>query len=143
MKLTVKKYDGLTLDELYEIVRVRLEVFVTEQKCIYNDLDFVDKQAYHVFLIEDGRIYGYLRVYSLDAKTAKIGRVLSTVRGEGYGGQVLSAGIETAFETMGKEEIIIHSQSYATGFYEKYGFEIYGEEFLEENIPHRYMRLRK
>lgn len=143
MEMTVKKYDELTLDELYEIIRVRLEVFVTEQKCIYNDLDGVDKDAYHVFLIENGTILGYLRVYELDENTAKIGRVLTTVRSKGYGEAVVRKGIEVAFGEMGKSEIKIHSQTYATGFYEKCGFEIYGEEFLEENIPHRYMSLKK
>lgn len=142
MEMTVKKYDELTLDELYEIIRVRLEVFVTEQECIYNDLDGVDKQAYHIFLHENGNIFGYLRVYEVSEKSAKIGRVLTTVRGEGYGERVVKEGIKVAFETMGKDEILIHSQSYAVGFYEKCGFEVFGEEFLEENIPHRYMKLK-
>ena len=143
MELTVKRYEELSLDELYEIIRVRLEVFVTEQKCIYNDLDGIDKRAYHVFLHEDGKILAYLRVFELDNCSAKIGRVLTTVRGKGYGETVLRRGIEVAFETMGKDGIEIHSQSYATGFYAKCGFEIYGEEFLEDGMLHRYMRLEK
>ncbi|MDO4847948.1 MAG: GNAT family N-acetyltransferase [Clostridiaceae bacterium] len=143
MEMRVKKFYELTLDELYEIIKERMEVFCVEQNIPYQDLDEVDKDAYHVFLWESGKILGYLRVYSLDEKTAKIGRVITTVRGKGYGEAVLKQGIKTAFETMGKDEIIIHSQSYCTGFYAKCGFEVYGEEFLEEQILHRYMRLKK
>lgn len=143
MEMRVKKFCELTLDELYEIIKERMEVFCVEQNIPYQDLDEVDKEAYHVFLWENGKILAYLRVYSLDDKTAKIGRVITTVRKKGYGEQVLREGIRVAFEEMDKEEIIIHSQSYCTGFYAKCGFEIYGEEFVEEQILHRYMRLRK
>ena len=143
MEMRVKKFYELTLDELYEIIKERMEVFCVEQNIPYQDLDEVDKEAYHVFLWENGNILAYLRVYSLDDKTAKIGRVITTVRKKGYGEQILIEGIRVAFEEMDKEEIIIHSQSYCTGFYAKCGFEIYGEEFVEEQILHRYMRLRK
>lgn len=143
MEMRVKKFYELTLDELYEIIKERMEVFCVEQNIPYQDLDEVDKEAYHVFLWENGKILAYLRVYSLDDKTAKIGRVITTVRKKGYGEQILIEGIRVAFEEMDKEEIIVHSQSYCTGFYAKCGFEIYGEEFVEEQILHRYMRLRK
>lgn len=143
MEMRVKKFYELTLDELYEIIKERMEVFCVEQNIPYQDLDEVDKEAYHVFLWENGKILAYLRVYSLDDKTAKIGRVITTVRKKGYGEQILLEGIRVAFEEMDKEEIIVHSQSYCTGFYAKCGFEIYGEEFVEEQILHRYMRLRK
>ena len=124
MEMRVKKFYELTLDELYEIIKERMEVFCVEQNIPYQDLDEDDKDAYHVFLWENGKILGYLRVYSLDEKTAKIGRVITTVRGKGYGEAVLREGIKPAFQTMGKDEIIIHAQSYWTGFYAKCGFEI-------------------
>lgn len=143
MELNVKRFYELSLDELYEIIKQRIQVFCVEQNIPYQDLDEVDKQAYHVFLSENGGILAYLRVYSLDERTAKIGRVITTVRGKGYGKTVLREGVRVAFDEMEKDEIIIHSQSYCTGFYAKCGFEIYGDEFTEEQILHRYMRLRK
>ena len=143
MELKVKRFEELTLDELYDILSARIEIFTVEQNCVYNDLDGIDKRSYHVFLSDEGKILAYLRVFELDENTAKIGRVITTVRGKGYGEKVLKEGIRTAFETMGKSEILVHSQSYCTGFYAKCGFEIFGEEFLEETIPHRYMRLTK
>lgn len=143
MELKVKRFEELTLDELYDILNARIEIFTVEQYCVYNDLDGIDKRSYHVFLSDEGKILAYLRVFELDENTAKIGRVITTVRKMGYGETVLKEGIRTAFETMGKSEILVHSQSYCTGFYAKCGFEIFGEEFLEETIPHRYMRLTK
>ena len=78
----------------------------------------------------------YLRVFEKDAATAHIGRVLTLQRGKGYGREVLRAGIKAARETMGKSRIYLEAQTYAVPFYEKEGFESYGEEFLEDGIPH-------
>ena len=143
MQLKVKTFDKLTNRELMNIFRARIEVFVVEQKCCYQDLDGIDEKALHVFLEdENGVLKAYLRVYDYDENTAKIGRVLTTERGKGYGSEILKAGIEAVKTHMNKSAVYVESQSYATGFYEKEGFEIISDEFLDVGIPHKAMLLK-
>lgn len=140
METVVKRFNELTLDELYRIVKLRVDVFVVEQNCPYSDLDDLDQDAIHVFVKENDEILAYLRV--LNNERVKIGRVISARRGEGLGKIVLDAGIKAAKELLDPQDIFIHAQTYARGFYEKAGFEVCGEEFLEDDIPHLPMILK-
>lgn len=144
MKITVKRFEELTTEELYEILRIRSEVFVVEQTCIYQDMDGKDKNAWHVYLTDEGEIKAYLRVLDrgVSFDEAAIGRVLTTERGKGYGNHILQAGIDTAREKLGADEIKIEAQVYARGYYEKFGFQKISEEFLEDGIPHIQMLLK-
>lgn len=143
MNLQIKRFSQLSLEELYEILRVRCAVFIVEQHCPYQDIDSDDQQALHLFYEEDGKIAAYLRIlpYKAEPNQVKIGRVLTMNRGCGLGGKLLSEGIRAAKEQMQADSIFIEAQSYATGFYEKYGFRVCGEEFLEDDIPHKPMVL--
>ena len=136
MELVVKTFEELTRDELYEILKVRSAVFVVEQNCPYQDIDGVDRQALHVFLQEDGQILAYLRVFEKDKDRAQIGRVLTMVRGKGLGKAVFQAGLQAAGERLKKKSVYLEAQTYAIGFYEKEGFRVTSEEFLEDGIPH-------
>ena len=124
MELVVKHYSELTADELYDILHVRVLVFVVEQKCPYEEVDGRDRQAYHVFLRDETGI------------KVSIGRVLTTERRRGYGHKILDAGIAAAREKYGAETIRIEAQTYARKLYEDHGFRQDGEEFLEDDIPH-------
>lgn len=141
-RLIIKEFSQLSIEELYEILRVRSEVFVVEQECIYQDLDGIDQNSIHVFYEEEGKIKAYLRIFWKDKaqKVVQIGRVLTMERGVGLGEKILVEGIRTAEETMGAEIIYIEAQCYAIGFYEKVGFLVTSEEFLEDGIPHVKMR---
>lgn len=134
----IKRFEELTTEELYEILKVRAEIFVVEQNCVYQDLDEKDKTAYHIWIVDRGKIKAYLRV--LDAGVSfpevALGRVLTTERGKGYGNQILQAGIKTAAEKLHADQIKIEAQLYAKGFYERHGFRQTSEEFLEDGIPH-------
>ena len=143
MEVIVKKYDDLTLDELYDILRIRVQVFVVEQEVPYNDLDGKDNDAYHVFIREDNQIKAYLRILCEDASNGKvkIGRVLTTERGKGYGRLVMEKGIETARKAYNPKRINIHSQDYVIEFYEKLGFKQVSDVFIEEDRPHVSMDL--
>jgi ElaA protein len=143
MKTIIKTFGELDTRELYAILRARAEVFVVEQNCVYQDLDGVDTDAYHVFTLEDGEITAYLRVFMRDseAKTAQIGRVLTVKRGKGLGLHVMNEGIRAAKELLYAKEIYIEAQVYAIGFYEKVGFSVCSDEFLEDGIPHVKMTL--
>ena len=145
MKLNIRHYRELTTDELYEILRARCAVFVVEQTCPYQDIDGLDKQSVHVFYTrEDGSVAGCLRLYTLDGEQGivHLGRVVTTDRGTGLGGKMLHEGVLQAQKMLPGCEIVIHSQSYAIGFYAKEGFRVTSEEFLEDDQPHVEMRLK-
>lgn len=143
MELVVKKYNELTLDELYEIIQARISVFVIEQNCPYQDLDDKDKNAYHVILRDNNVIKGYLRVLDkgVTFEEESLGRVITTERGKGYSIIILKEGIKVAKEKYGAKKIRISAQLYAKGVYEKVGFKQVSGEYLEDGIPHIQMIL--
>lgn len=134
-------FDSLSTRELYEILRARAEIFVVEQNCVYQDLDGKDYESLHVFYEEDGQVIAYLRVFFRDAETVQMGRVLTLRHGAGLGGRLLRDGIEQVRALMKPARIYIEAQCYAIGFYEREGFRICSEEFLEDGIPHVQMML--
>ena len=143
MEIVVKQFYELTLDELYEILRARAEVFVVEQNCVYQDVDNVDKEAYHVYLREEGEIVAYLRVVDKDKRLDEVslGRVITLKRRQGYGSKVMKVGIEVARERFGAKKIKIGAQAWAKPFYEQVGFRQISGEYMEDGIPHIYMIL--
>lgn len=143
MKLVIKKFEELTLEELYEILQVRVSVFVVEQQCPYQELDGKDIGAYHIMLKDESGIKAYLRVLDrgVSFDDVSIGRVLTTERGAGLGDRILKEGIKAAKEKLNANKITIEAQSYAKKFYEKSGFKQISDEFLEDNIPHIIMTL--
>ena len=143
MDIFCKHYDDLSRDELYGILQLRAEVFVVEQNCPYQDLDGNDFNAIHIWAAEAGKIIGCLRVFLKDDGNATIGRVVTKkeVRGTGLGLSLMQEGIRLCWNLYGDTPIVIHAQSYATGFYEKCGFRVSSEEFPEDGIPHHEMTL--
>lgn len=145
MELIVKHFNELSTTELYEILKTRFEIFVTEQECIYQDLDDKDQDAIHVFCYNDaGRVAGCLRVFMRDAKNgvAQIGRVVTLEHGKGIGGEILRKGVEVAKKSFNAKKIYLEAQVYAIGYYAKEGFEVVSDEFMEDGIPHVKMELQ-
>ena len=138
MKLITKHFTELTTTELYEILKARAEIFVVEQNCIYQDLDDIDYRSLHIFYEENGKVMAYLRAFEKDSasKIVQIGRVLTLTHGIGLGGKLLKEGLSQIKEKMNPSSIYIEAQCYATGFYEREGFVISSDEFLEDGIPH-------
>lgn len=138
MKLYVKRFEELSVDDLYSIMKVRSEVFVVEQKIIYVDQDGKDKFAYHVYIKDKEEIVAYLRVLDkgISDKNVAIGRVLTTKRGLGLGKKIVEEGIKVAHDLMGAEYIFIEAQSYLLRFYKSLGFIQTSEEFMDEGILH-------
>lgn len=128
----------LTLDELYALLRVRSEVFVVEQDCVYQDLDNDDQQAIHLWLTRDDKIVAMARVCPAGThmEELSIGRVITTERGRGYGKQIMLRAIEAAKEHFCAKLIAIEAQEYAKGFYEGVGFRQSSETFMLDGIPH-------
>ena len=145
METIVKKFEELTVEELYEILRLRAEVFVVEQNCAYQDLDEIDKKAYHVYLKDEDEILAYLRVIDKGDRLDEVslGRVISLKRRMGYGTAVMNAGVAVAKEKFGAKKIKIGAQLYAKPFYEQVGFRQISDEYLEDGIPHIYMIYEK
>lgn len=141
MKLIVKDFTELTVSELYSILKLRNEVFIVEQKIIYQDLDDVDKIAKHVYMLENEEVVGYARIYAYagEENTYKMGRIVSKTRGEGIGSKIVCESIKVVEKTLGGEKIIIDAQTHAQKFYEKQGFVVCSDEFLEEGIFHKKM----
>ncbi len=138
MELVVKRFEELSVEELYKILQVRFAVFIVEQNCIYQEVDDKDQHSYHVFLKDDKGIKAYLRVVDkgVSHKEVSIGRVLTLERGIGLGNRILSEGIKVARERMNADKIVIEAQSYAKEFYEKAGFMQVSEEYIEDGIAH-------
>ncbi|PYG87005.1 ElaA protein [Ruminiclostridium sufflavum DSM 19573] len=143
MYLTIKRFEELSIEELYEILQIRVKVFVVEQNCPYQELDYKDQFSYHVILKDEQGIKAYLRVVDkgVSFEEVSIGRVLTADRGCGLGSRILSEGIKVAKEKMNADKIKIEAQSYAKGFYEKAGFRQVSDEFLEDGIQHILMVL--
>lgn len=143
MKLTIKSYDELTRDELYKILKLRVDVFVVEQNCPYEEIDGNDQGALHLWFEEDGQIQAYLRLLDRGIKSryVTIGRVISVKRRAGLGSMILREGILAARERFSAEAVYVEAQSYAKGLYEKQGFRQISDEFLEDGIPHVRMLL--
>lgn len=144
MELIVKHYTELTADELFEIYKLRVSVFIVEQKCPYQEVDDTDRTAYHIWLKDADDMEAYARVFPLETghSSAAIGRVLAVKRRCGLGSKIVEAAINTAKDKFGAKEIVIEAQVYARSLYEKYGFCQTSKEFLEDGIPHIQMKLK-
>ena len=142
MNFISKFFNELTATELYEIVRARQEVFLMEQNIVCRDFDGVDYDALHCFLWEDGRVVAYLRAYRGNEGDVHIGRVLSIPHGIGLGKRLMTQSIPIIKEKFGCEEIALHSQCHAEGFYLKLGFVRVSDVFLEEGIEHVVLELK-
>ena len=133
-----KLFRELTVDELYELLRVRSEVFVVEQDCIYQDLDGDDQFSVHLWLTEGDKVVALCRVCPAGThmEEVSIGRVITTERGKGYGKRIMLEGIKVARDHFNAERIEIEAQEYARGFYEQVGFRQSSEPFILDGIPH-------
>ena len=136
MKLVSKFFDELSTVELYELLKVRAEIFVVEQECVYQDLDDIDYRSLHIFYEKSGKVVAYLRAFLKEENVVQMGRVLSLEHGKGWGGKILREGIEQIKNKFHPKKIYIEAQCYATGYYEREGFCICSEEFLEDGSPH-------
>ena len=143
MTLHIRRFDELTVDELYRILKLRVDVFVVEQACPYPELDGLDQDALHLWLEDETGVRAYLRVMDRGAESeyVSIGRVVARERRQGLGTRILREGIRAARERFGAEAIYLEAQTYAAGLYEKQGFRIISEEFLLDGIPHVKMLL--
>lgn len=144
-EIHLKTFQELSNTQLYRIMQARVNIFIVEQDCVYPDLDDIDYQALHLFLQEEDEILAYCRLYwdpTEGENVAKIGRVITVRRGQGYGLELMKEAVKRGQEELNPAKIAIHAQEYACGFYEKAGFVVADPvSFLEDGIPHLHMEL--
>ena len=143
LEFFVKDFRNLTTEELYEILRVRAEIFIVEQKMNCQDLDGLDFCAKNFYLSENGKIIAYLRAFFADEQKSiiKIGRVLSVTHGIGLGKRLMLDTISEIKKDKRIKKIVLNSQKHAVEFYEKLGFKTVSDEFLEEGVVHLKMEM--
>ena len=146
MIFTIKKFNELTTQELYDMLQLRSEVFVVEQDCVYQDLDYKDQLAFHILGVLGNQIVAYARIFKSGDYFLKpsIGRIVvkEEFRKFNHGYQLVSKSINFIENNLQESKILISAQSYLTKFYNSLGFIKIGEEYLEDGIPHIKM-LRK
>ncbi|CAI2549778.1 Protein ElaA [Apilactobacillus kunkeei] len=132
-----KQFSELTLEELFEIYRVKSEVFVEEQHIVYADPDENDKKALHIFETYGRNITAYARIFK-DYDHITFGRVLTTkkIRGTGKGKELLEKILNVINQYFPNTRIEIDAQAYVVGYYEKSGFKVTSEPFIESGINH-------
>ena len=137
---TYKHFNELTTAELYDILWLRSKVFVVEQNCVYLDNDYKDQESYHLMGTVDGKLAAYVRILppGLSYEEASIGRVLTNpdFRRTGLGKELMQKAIQKTCSQFGVNTIKISAQCYLLKFYTELGFQAYGEEYLEDDIPH-------
>ena len=140
MKCKLQAFTELTTEELYEILKLRAEVFVVEQNCPYQDLDDKDQSSYHLFLEDNGQIIAVLRILpeNIAYKEMAIGRLIvkKSYRGKGISRKMMARAMEFITEDLGKEKIRLSGQAYLSDFYQSLGFEKVSEMYLEDGIEH-------
>lgn len=143
MELFVKHFSELSAAELYDIYKLRVSVFVVEQRCPYQEVDDADKTAYHLWLKDENGIQAYARILpqGVTFPEVSIGRVIAVKRRCGLGSQIVAAAIDAARDKLNAEKITIEAQTYARALYESAGFQQTSEEFLDDGIPHIQMQL--
>ena len=135
-----KPFHQLTSFELYAILRLRNEIFVVEQNCVFQDADNKDQGCHHLMLWQEAELVAYARLVpaGLAYSEISIGRIVTSrkVRGTGMGRLLMENALEQTNKLFGKGPIRIGAQLYATAFYEKFGFVPNGPIYDEDGIDH-------
>jgi ElaA protein len=128
-------FRDLEIGILYAILKLRSDVFVVEQECVYADLDGRDDEpgTRHLWISHGDQIRAYLRILD-DGDVQRIGRVVTApeARGAGLAGRLVDA----ALTVIGNRPSVLDAQAHLVGFYAQYGYQQTGPEYVEDGIPH-------
>jgi ElaA protein len=135
-----KPFEALTPKELYAVLRLRSEIFVVEQNCVYLDPDNKDLSCQHLMLYHQKELIAYARIVPAGVSFTEpsIGRIVSssTVRGKGFGKELVRLAIENCIRLHGYKPIRIGAQLYLKAFYESFGFVVTSDVYDEDGIDH-------
>jgi len=140
MEIKVKTFTELSIDELYDLLQLRSEIFVVEQDCVYQDIDGKDRKALHIIGFKEDQIVAYTRCFDkgIYFEEAAIGRVVvaKDQRKYGLGHDIMKASLKAIQNHYKTDSIKLSAQQYLIKFYESHGFKAIGEGYLEDGIPH-------
>ena len=141
--IITKTFSELDTKDLYQILRLRSEVFVVEQDCVYQDIDNKDHNAIHIYYKENDQIVAYTRIFKAGDyyENPCIGRVVVSKknRGNDLGKKIMIGSMEYIKQNIKGEKIELSAQKYLDKFYKDLGFYKIGEDYLEDGIPHQRM----
>ncbi|GAF13474.1 GCN5-related N-acetyltransferase [Bacillus sp. JCM 19046] len=147
MEWRLKQFKELLPEELYAIIKARIEVFVMEQRCIFQDLDDIDQGSYHLFLTNGKEVAAYARLIpsGVEYQESSIGRVLvrESHRGKGLSHELMKQGMGFLTDQLKEDMIKLKAEFYIKDLYEEYGFKQISAVFLEDEIEHAYMLFQK
>jgi ElaA protein len=146
VRYTLKRFTDLAPEELYEIMKLRQEVFVVEQDCVYLDNDDLDQIAHHLLGFDSVGLCTYTRLLPPDTSyknASSIGRVINHIRTRklGEGKRLMQISIKRIKSIYPNHPVKISAQTYLQKFYEGLGFIKIGDEYLEDGIPHIPMKM--
>jgi len=140
IKWVKKKWSEVSLEELYSVLRLRSEVFVVEQDCVYQDIDNKDQIAIHLLGYINKELIAYSRLFNEGDyfKETSFGRAIikKEKRGQGYGDELVKESLKTIKNYYGNKKVKISAQAHLKSFYSKHAFIAKGKEYLEDGIPH-------
>lgn len=140
MEWHIKSFQELSNDELYSVLKKRVDVFVVEQECPYPELDNIDRRALHCFLKIDDEIAACARILPKDTKYEEpsIGRVLvvEKFRNQGLAKQMMQHAIDYVVNDWNETRIKLQAQEHLKRFYSMLGFKQVSESYLDDGIPH-------
>lgn len=141
MEIKIKMFNEFSLDELYQVLQLRSEVFVVEQDCVYQDIDGKDQKAIHILGFKNKELIAYARCFEKGdyfEEASSIGRVTvkQNERNFSYGHELIEVSIDVIESRFKTTKIKISAQMYLTRFYEFHGFQQTGKGYLEDGIPH-------
>ena len=144
MNTVIKNFSELSTEEIYKILKLRSEVFVVEQNCVYQDIDEKDQKAVHLFLEKNNEIMAYTRIFKKGdyyEENPSIGRVVVSKkeRGKKLGKEIMIKSINFIKKELKERKIELSAQKYLDKFYKDLDFYSEGEDYLEDGIPHQRM----
>ena len=135
----VSNLQELSAIDLYQILKLRQDVFIIEQDCVYNDIDNLDQDSEHIFLKTDNDVIAYARLVPADIKFEhpSIGRIVirESFRGKGHGKELIQRSI-TILTERGVKTVVIEAQSHLQKFYTSFGFQKTSEPYDVDGILH-------
>ncbi|MDA0973911.1 MAG: GNAT family N-acetyltransferase [Bacteroidetes bacterium] len=137
----IRPFHDLDALTWHDIAALRSEVFVVEQDCVYQDLDGKDPIAYHLYWYDGKLLVATLRILKKGEgypDAVAIGRVVSSPerRSQGLGHVIMKAALDFIAKEFPEELIRLSAQTHLSAFYERHGFQVSGEGYLEDGIPH-------
>ena len=137
----LQRFEELSADLLYEVLRFRQSIFVVEQRSPYADLDGLDQEAWHLLLRSEGELAGYLRLIPIPIRIGRVA-VASQLRRRGLGRRLMDEGLRFCGESYPAQDIVLAAQLKLVPFYNSFGFAVISEPYDDFGVMHVEMKMR-